>query len=250
MDGTYGYWVEDDDTAEVGFLPELEDVFWTYDDNADAWQSRHFKGRKMRRGAPKGKGKGKGSSGRKRFTPFRRKGKGKGGDAHATWDQQEADTWWSKGKKGKGKGKGTGKKGEGKDEGKGKTGGFGSGKGPKGSPAHAVEYTPMQVTSSSSSSANQQSSSPALAVNASWDDNSWWESSDWNEGFFVQDLAETTESVYHTHESTGGPHKRNPVDVRRNPDSCHTGSWMYPCHGITCRHQCVYGGSTETWPNL
>jgi hypothetical protein len=29
MDGTYGYWVEDDESGEVGFLPEVEDVFWT-----------------------------------------------------------------------------------------------------------------------------------------------------------------------------------------------------------------------------
>jgi hypothetical protein len=63
MDGAYGYSVEDEETTDVGFLPELEDVFWLYDENADAWVSNHFQGRRMRRGAPKGRGKGRGSGG-------------------------------------------------------------------------------------------------------------------------------------------------------------------------------------------
>ena len=83
MDGTYGYWVQDDECGEVGFLPEVEDVFWTYDEINDVWNSQYFKGRRLRRGPTKGKGKGKGSSGRRRFNT-RRKGKGKGSDSHMT----------------------------------------------------------------------------------------------------------------------------------------------------------------------
>ena len=72
-----GYWAEDEETGEVGFLPEFEDVFWVHDDDSFAWVSHHFEGRKMRRGAAKGKGKGRGFRGRGRFKA-RRKGKGKG----------------------------------------------------------------------------------------------------------------------------------------------------------------------------
>ena len=59
MDGVTGFWAEDEETGEVGFLPDLEDVFWVYDDNTFAWNSSHFRGRRLRRGPPRGKGKGK-----------------------------------------------------------------------------------------------------------------------------------------------------------------------------------------------
>ena len=29
VESVYGYWVQDDDTGEEGFLPEFDDVFWT-----------------------------------------------------------------------------------------------------------------------------------------------------------------------------------------------------------------------------
>jgi hypothetical protein len=67
MDGTQGYWVEDEETGECGFLPEFEDIFWTFDDENFAWMSRPFRGRKLRRVPPKGRGKGKGSKGYSRF---------------------------------------------------------------------------------------------------------------------------------------------------------------------------------------
>ena len=78
-EGTDGYWVEDDETHEEGFLPETQDIFWVYDEVNDVWNSRHFRGRSLRRGNRKGKGKGKGGKGRRkgRFKS-RRKGKGKG----------------------------------------------------------------------------------------------------------------------------------------------------------------------------
>ncbi len=56
MDGLLGYWVEDELTGYVGFLPEFEDVFSIFDDTSDAWLPQPFKGRRMRSGNPKGKG--------------------------------------------------------------------------------------------------------------------------------------------------------------------------------------------------
>ena len=83
-DGQYGYWVQDDETEEEGFVPEFDDVFWTFDDQSEAWISHRFKQRKLRNGKGKGKGKpkgkGKGSKGRSWFKPFTSKGKSKGKD--------------------------------------------------------------------------------------------------------------------------------------------------------------------------
>jgi len=109
MDGTYGYWVEDDESGEVGFLPEVEDVFWTYDEINDVWNSHYFKGRRLRRGPAKRKGKGKGSSGRRRFNT-QRKGKGKGSHSHMTKESDSARMAMGKGRKPKGKGKGKDKR--------------------------------------------------------------------------------------------------------------------------------------------
>ena len=103
----YGYWAEDEETGEVGFLPELEDVFWVYQDHEWAWAVNRFQGRQVRRGAPKGKGKGKGHKGFNDFKPFRKKGKGKGKHANEV-DYEHSGGPPDKGKKGK-KGKGRGK---------------------------------------------------------------------------------------------------------------------------------------------
>ena len=79
IDGTTGYWAENEDDGAEGFLEALEDVFWVYDENEYTWYQRRFQGRETRRGKGKGKrkGKGKGRGGR-RFFRSRRKGKGKG----------------------------------------------------------------------------------------------------------------------------------------------------------------------------
>ena len=53
MEGQDGYWVQDDETGEDSFLPEFDDVFWTYDDDADVWAPSRFNGRRLRRGPPK-----------------------------------------------------------------------------------------------------------------------------------------------------------------------------------------------------
>eukprot|EP00971_Amphidinium_carterae_P160115 3173823-Amphidinium_carterae.1 len=74
--GTSGYWVEDDETGEEGFLEEFQDTFWVHDEAQSFWIQRRFGGRFMRK--RKGKGKGKGYSGRPFFRPFQSKGGKKG----------------------------------------------------------------------------------------------------------------------------------------------------------------------------
>ena len=127
IEGYTGFWVEDDETHEEGFLQDTEDVFWLYDDHADAWKVRRVPGRRLRRGPRKGKGKGKkgkGTKGRRKFVPYgKTKGKGKSPfDADGWEDQQyleeEAGTadpakGKRKGKRQKGQPKGKGKKGKG-----------------------------------------------------------------------------------------------------------------------------------------
>ena len=94
LDGAYGYWVEDDDSGEQGFLPEVEDVFWTFDEETYAWVSRKLGHRKLRRGRPKGKGKstGKGKKGYGRFKPSRGKSQGGKGDRSQTLITQQEYT--------------------------------------------------------------------------------------------------------------------------------------------------------------
>ena len=60
LEGTTGYWAEDEDDGAEGFLEALEDVFWVYDDAECSWYQRRFQGRQTRRGKGKGKRKGKG----------------------------------------------------------------------------------------------------------------------------------------------------------------------------------------------
>ena len=168
LEGTDGYWAEDDEDGAEGFLDALEDVFWVYDDTNYTWYQRRFQGRQPRRGGKgkgKRKGRGKGRGGR-RFFRSRRKGKGKGkrrkGRAHMVgedeeeeWqDTEDYETWqdgywaedenWNEGYwadedlyykdeygyfQRKGKGKGKGEKGKkGKDD-EGKGGKPGDGKG-------------------------------------------------------------------------------------------------------------------------
>ena len=93
LDGSFGYWAEDEEDGAEGFLDALEDVFWIWDDNDYSWFQRRFQGRRTRKGkgkgkGRKGKGKGKGKGGRRFFRP-RNKGKGKGkrkGKSHLVED--------------------------------------------------------------------------------------------------------------------------------------------------------------------
>eukprot|EP00439_Symbiodinium_sp_Y106_P031469 s5235_g3.t1 len=71
LDGSEGYWVEDEDDGAEGFLEADEDAFWIYDEENHSWFQRRFQGRRMKRGFKgRRKGKGKGKKGKK--------GKGKG----------------------------------------------------------------------------------------------------------------------------------------------------------------------------
>ena len=65
LEGTDGYWAEDDEDGVEGFLDALEDVFWVYDDADYTWYQRRFQGRQTRRGKGKGKRKGKGKGQRR-----------------------------------------------------------------------------------------------------------------------------------------------------------------------------------------
>ena len=90
LDGSFGYWVEDEEDGAEGFLDAFEDVFWIWDDNDYSWFQRRFQGRRTRKGKGQGKGrKGKGKGGRRFFRP-RNKGKGKGkrkGKSHLVEDE-------------------------------------------------------------------------------------------------------------------------------------------------------------------
>jgi hypothetical protein len=173
MDGTQGYWVEDEETGECGFPPEFEDIFWTFDDENFAWMSRPFRGRKLRRGTPKGRGKGKGSKGYSRFKS-RFKGKGKGGFNHANQTTNDSNAWWGA-PKGKGKG---GKKG--KFKGKGKPGGkpalAESGKGPTGQSHIATDAATVPPPQQASETTSQNS--PEWP-SESWQTYPWWNESIW-----------------------------------------------------------------------
>ena len=90
LDGSFGYWAEDEEDGAEGFLDALEDVFWIWDDNDYSWYQRRFQGRRTRKGKGKGrKGKAKGKGGRRFFRP-RNKAKGKGkrkGKSHLVEDE-------------------------------------------------------------------------------------------------------------------------------------------------------------------
>ena len=168
LEGSTGYWVEDEDSGEVGFIPEFEDVFWTFDDANEVWASKYFRGRTMRRGNPKGGGKGKGHKGFKKFVPFWKK-KGKGGGKGDKNQSQEASANLVKGK-GKGKGKQGKSKGKGKADSKGEPG--------KGGKTWVVETEESETSPS------------ALAVptadDTTWHEETWWTDDGWSSAnFFV-----------------------------------------------------------------
>ena len=106
-EGYYGFWAEDEESGEVGFLDESEDAFWVWDDNEEAFVGRFFTGRKTRRGAPKGKGKGRGRKGYSRMRPFKKRGYAHETEEQPTSEYPDPDAYWSKGKGRKGRGKGS-----------------------------------------------------------------------------------------------------------------------------------------------
>ena len=99
LEGTDGYWAEDEEDGAEGFLDALEDVFWVFDDAEFTWYQRR-QGRQTRRGNGKGKGrrkgKGKGRGGRRFFRPRKGKGQGKGrgkGRSHMVSEGGYEDEW-------------------------------------------------------------------------------------------------------------------------------------------------------------
>ena len=98
LEGTDGYWAEDEEDGAEGFLDALEDVFWVYDDANFTWYQRRFQGKYIRRGKGKGKrkGKGKGRGGRRFFRSRKGKGRGKGrrkGRAHMVSEEGYEEDW-------------------------------------------------------------------------------------------------------------------------------------------------------------
>ena len=187
MDGSTGYWVEDDGNGEVGFLMEFEDTCWVFDETSYVWMARKFAGRRFRKGQPKGKGKGKGVKGKSRFIPFKPRYKGgKKGQAHQT-----DAAWAGKGGKPKngGKPKGGKPKGRAKPDGKGHANATMDDAVPP--PAFAEPSTPALPPASGSATYTLTDTSQGQ-----WQDENWWEgeSSDsvwWTESsFFVRDVSE------------------------------------------------------------
>ena len=98
LEGTDGYWAEDDEDGAEGFLDALEDVFWVYDDADYTWYQRRSQGRQIRRGKGKGKrkGEGKGRGGRRFFRSRKGKGRGKGrrkGRSHMVSEEGYDEDW-------------------------------------------------------------------------------------------------------------------------------------------------------------
>ena len=98
LEGTDGYWAEDDEDGAEGFLDALEDVFWVYDGADYTWYQRRFQGRQTRRGKGKGKrkGKGKGRGGRRFYRSRKGKGRGKGrrkGRSHMVSEEGYDEEW-------------------------------------------------------------------------------------------------------------------------------------------------------------
>ena len=50
LEGTDGYWAEDDEDGAEGFLDALEDVFWVCDDAEFTWYQRRFQGKAKAKG--------------------------------------------------------------------------------------------------------------------------------------------------------------------------------------------------------
>ena len=91
IDGTNGYWAEDEDDGAEGFLEALEDVFWVYDDAEYTWYQRRFQGRQTTRGKGKGMRKGKGKAEEEEDSSDQEDPK-----AEEKEEEKAALTWWEK----------------------------------------------------------------------------------------------------------------------------------------------------------
>jgi hypothetical protein len=168
-----------------------------------AWTAHRFKGRKVRRGQPRGKGKGRGKGGRHFFYGKGGKGKGKGkskgkskGKGYTAQDNQDN---WADFSKGKGKGK-KGKKGKDQQDapqGDGKGHPNGKGKGY----SHAVhdqdQWNDEWTWWSGDWWSTDEWSSDAWYGTDWWNQSSSWDTTSWQEG---QSGASTTQPAGNTNQ--------------------------------------------------
>ena len=172
-DGQFGYWVQDEDTFEEGFIAEddEEEVFWQVDDN-EAFVARRFKRRPQLRRSGKGRRKGKGRK-RGRFRSNRK------GSAHTAEGDDYNSSFYGKGK-GKGKSKWKGGKEEAdfvKGKGKGKNKGKGKGKPfAKGGKSFEAEGTTSQPEQAAATTA------PSTEDWSWYTEENW---SSWEEGAYL-----------------------------------------------------------------
>ena len=197
MDEQMGFWVEDDETFEQGFLLMAEDEFWTQDDASGAWAVRRFRGRKLRRGVPKGKGQGKsrGRKGYRRFVPWR-KGKGKA-PVHLSVSKDRP------------KGKGEGKKGKGKKGLPGSSQDLGKGLGKANVVTEATEVATVAETYQHAEFVND------------WQESSWYGDQTWSSwGLFVEEVDddEATDAALLTKQESW-----DVIDIEKSRVSVHEG---------------------------
>ena len=216
-DEHHGFWVQDEETGEEGFMQDTEDVFWTIDES-QAWVSHRVPGRKLRRGGPFGKakgrkGKGRGFKGRRNFRPYaqRHQGQGKGymvEEQEDGFNRDEDGTtqqgFYGKGKFGKRrgyhKGKGKGKQQADAFKGKGKSK---KGKAPKPEGANVASEGTETYDTSNSYSQND------------WSADSWWleeYDNSWS-GWLVAHIDRTMEE----HSALVMKSMQNTIDIRYSP---------------------------------
>ena len=119
--------MDEEDDEQEGFLDINNEVFWTFNQEADDWEQANVVGHRRVK-AGKGKGKGKGpprrykKKFRGRFKPYKRSGKAHfANDEHeahdSQWDTANQQSGWYDSYYGKGKSQGKGGKGKGKGKG-------------------------------------------------------------------------------------------------------------------------------------
>ena len=179
-EGDYGYWVQDEQSGQEGFLSTTTEVFWSYNNGTGSWESANVAGRRLRAGkGKKGKGKGKKGKGKKGH----QYGKGFYGDGNTNPDSQWHDEYWSDSYYGKAKGKG--KKGKGK-KGKPSYQKGKEGKGPE-APALAAQGNPQQEQPAATANTQPPASSQAALVADSWSyDDPYGYDSSWDYTWWTQ----------------------------------------------------------------
>ena len=222
-DGADGFWLQDEDTLEEGFLAaEDETVFWTIDDN-EAFIARRFKkGRrpKLRPGSP-GKAKGGKRKGRGRFRSYR--GKGRANQA----EHEPTDPSYY----GKGKGKEKGGKGKGKGKDKGEKGSSFKGAKAKGKGKDAAKSASSQ--GDPSPQAYEGSAAPGWDA---WYEDSYYTDSGWNYAAYD----ENTSYTYYARAS-----KRKTRKHKRRTKTGSHGRGTDP----SAHHEAVYNSSESYMPS-